>query len=178
MEIVFFWVVMALICAMIAGSKQGGGVGFGFFFYGLLLWPVALVHALLLSRADPVDKARTRNLKAAQGGAWQPCPVSVEIDYADPEIGRWRCLVDGYGLSRRHQPAAKRDRVWLHGETGGKPAAFRVDRIESLVDRETGEKPEKPAAWLEARAASRAAESGANSGAAADANGSSGSARQ
>lgn len=45
MELFFFWIVMAVIVGMIAGSKGYGGVGWGF--YGLLIWPIALVHILL-----------------------------------------------------------------------------------------------------------------------------------
>jgi len=177
MELMFLWLVMALICAMVAGSKKGVGTGFVFFFYGLLLWPIALVHALLLTRSDPADNARTRDLKAAEGGEWLPCQVSAEIEYADPELGRLRFLVNGYGLSRKHDPLARRTRVWLRGETGGEPAAFRIDRIKSLVETDTGERPARPAAWLEARSASLSGERGANPEAGRGANESSGSAR-
>lgn len=45
MELLFFWVVMAVITAMVASSR--GRSGFGFFLYGLLLWPIALTQALL-----------------------------------------------------------------------------------------------------------------------------------
>ncbi|MFH1914641.1 MAG: zinc ribbon domain-containing protein [Pseudomonadota bacterium] len=41
-----FFLIMAIVVAMIANSK--GRYAFGWFLYGLLLWPIALVHALLL----------------------------------------------------------------------------------------------------------------------------------
>ena len=46
MEWFIFWVVMAIIAAMIASSK--GASAFLFFLYGLVIWPIAIVHALLL----------------------------------------------------------------------------------------------------------------------------------
>ncbi len=53
--LIAFWVVMAIVCAMVAASKKGTGVGFFFFIYGLFLWPIALTHALLMKpRPEPV----------------------------------------------------------------------------------------------------------------------------
>lgn len=52
------WIVMAIIVAMIADSK-GRSSGW-WFFYGLLLWPIALVHILLkesLKAARPISAA-------------------------------------------------------------------------------------------------------------------------
>jgi hypothetical protein len=46
-----FFLIMAVIVAMVANSK--GRYAFGWFFYGLLIWPIALVHALLLKRVEP-----------------------------------------------------------------------------------------------------------------------------
>ncbi len=46
MELFAFWIIMAAIAGMIASSK--GSSFFGFFIYGLAIWPIAIVHALLM----------------------------------------------------------------------------------------------------------------------------------
>jgi hypothetical protein len=50
-----FWLMMATLVAAIAANK--GRNWFGFFVYGFLLWPLALVHALVMrseiSMPDP-----------------------------------------------------------------------------------------------------------------------------
>lgn len=71
MEILGLWVIMAVVVAMIAGSK--GRSGFGWFIYGFLIWPVALVHILLSSRTVAAD----RRLAEQQGR--QPCPHCAEM---------------------------------------------------------------------------------------------------
>ncbi|MBU3887122.1 hypothetical protein [Methylosinus sp. KRF6] len=53
---VLFWLFMAIICAMIAGSKKGFFVALLFLIYGLIIWPIAFVHALLL-RSSSVKEA-------------------------------------------------------------------------------------------------------------------------
>lgn len=50
MEFFFLWIVMAVVVAMVAKSKGKGAIGW--FFYGLLVWPIGLVHALLLRQAE------------------------------------------------------------------------------------------------------------------------------
>jgi len=49
MALVVFWLIMAIIVAMVAKSR--GRDAIGWFFYGLLIWPIALVHALLSKQA-------------------------------------------------------------------------------------------------------------------------------
>lgn len=51
MEFFFFWLVMAGVVAIIAGSK--GFNAFGWFCYGFVIWPIALVHALVKDRDSP-----------------------------------------------------------------------------------------------------------------------------
>jgi hypothetical protein len=48
--LLFFWLMMAGVVAMVGKSK--GRSAAPWFFYGLLLWPIALVHALLLRQAE------------------------------------------------------------------------------------------------------------------------------
>ncbi len=50
MEWLIFWTIMAVIVAMVAKSR--GKDALPWFFYGLLIWPIALVHALL-SKQEP-----------------------------------------------------------------------------------------------------------------------------
>jgi len=151
MELVFFWVVVALICAMVAGSKKGGETGFVFFFYGLIIWPIALVHALLLSAADSQTQAMAKDLKVAGKRNWRPLSARVQITYADPKIGRRAHVVQLFGLGEGRDASGWARRLWIHGEMNGQPAAFRVDRIKELIDAQTGEVADDPAGWLRAR---------------------------
>jgi hypothetical protein len=74
--LLLFWIVMAIICAMIAGSK--GRSAFGFFFYGLLIWPIALVHILISARRPPEPaKGRGSKPKLSKDGR-KPCPFCAE----------------------------------------------------------------------------------------------------
>jgi hypothetical protein len=50
MEIVIVAFVLAAIPAMIASSKGRSPVGW--YFYGLLIFPIALVHSLLISKPE------------------------------------------------------------------------------------------------------------------------------
>ena len=50
MEFLVVWIVLAVVVAMVANSKGRGPVLW--FFYGLLVWPIALTHALLIKRED------------------------------------------------------------------------------------------------------------------------------
>jgi hypothetical protein len=149
MELLFFWLVMALICAMVAGSKKGGGVGFVFFFYGLIIWPIALVHALLLSGQKPPEDAP--EARAAKGGTRKPCRVAVDIDYRDAKGERSQRYVEAYTLIEKGKL------LYLQGFCHLKQSmrTFRVDRIRELIDAETGEVPDDPAQWLRARALRR-----------------------
>jgi hypothetical protein len=47
---IVFWIVMALVVAVVASGKGRSGVGW--FFYGLLLWPVALAHICVSRRRE------------------------------------------------------------------------------------------------------------------------------
>jgi hypothetical protein len=44
--LLLFWLGMATLVAAIAANK--GRSWFGFFVYGFLLWPIALIHALIM----------------------------------------------------------------------------------------------------------------------------------
>jgi len=68
MELLLVCGVFALIVAMVAGSK--GRSGIAWFLYGLVLWPVALVHALLIKPNDTALVAR---------GDARRCPACAEL---------------------------------------------------------------------------------------------------
>ncbi|MBY6244008.1 hypothetical protein [Methylosinus sp. Sm6] len=56
-----FWLIMSIICSMIAFSKKGVLSGLFFLFYGFVIWPIALVHALLLRsnyEQEPYERER------------------------------------------------------------------------------------------------------------------------
>jgi len=55
--VVLGWFVMAIICSMVAAAKRGVLVGLIFFFYGLIIWPIALVHALLMHTNEVAPRA-------------------------------------------------------------------------------------------------------------------------
>ena len=71
MELLLFWVVLGIVVALIANSK-GRNAG-GWFIYGLIIWPVALVHILLSSKTA---EARIQDAKA-EGRV--PCPQCAEL---------------------------------------------------------------------------------------------------
>lgn len=54
MELLIFWIIMAVVTAMVARSR--GRSGLGFFLYGMLIWPIALTQALLTPRRDVQSK--------------------------------------------------------------------------------------------------------------------------
>lgn len=70
MELFAFWVVMAVVVAVIASNK--GRSGFGWFVFGFLLWPVALVLILLARSEAPGPHA------LAEAAALRECPWCAE----------------------------------------------------------------------------------------------------
>ena len=70
MELALIWIVMAAITAMVAHTK--GRSGIGFFFYGLFLWPIALVHALVEPKTE---EAKAEDM--LRQGRYQ-CPFCAE----------------------------------------------------------------------------------------------------
>jgi len=76
MELLLFWIIMGVVVGIIANSK--GKSFFPWFFYGLMIWPVALTHIIVTksenreaaapaaqeTQSDPVDKlAKLAELK-------------------------------------------------------------------------------------------------------------------
>jgi hypothetical protein len=75
---IVFWIVMALVVAVVASGK--GRSGIGWFFYGLLLWPVALAHICVLRRPEPARAI------ADTAPASTYVPSLRPIDYVRPSI--------------------------------------------------------------------------------------------
>ena len=75
MDLFVFWIIMAGIVAMIANSR-GQSVA-SWFVYGLLLWPIALVH-ILLTGPSPTSANGLRK-----------CPDCAEVIKADAKVCRY-----------------------------------------------------------------------------------------
>ena len=82
MMLVIFWLVMAAIVAVIASAKGRGPVGW--FVYGFLIWPVALIHVLVVS---PVAKEVER--RALAEGQSVKCPHCAELIKAEAKVCRY-----------------------------------------------------------------------------------------
>ena len=59
MELLWIWLLLGIVVALIARSK--GRSGLGWFLYGFLIWPVALVHILLVARTAEAEEKRARS---------------------------------------------------------------------------------------------------------------------
>jgi hypothetical protein len=81
-------VLLALIPANIAKSK-GRSLGL-WWFYGWMLFPVALIHALLLPANDSLAEAQ-----AVRSGEGRKCPQCAELIKSDAKV----CRFCGYDLS-------------------------------------------------------------------------------
>lgn len=74
--LVLFWLIMAVVVARVADSK--GYKWPVWFFYGLLIWPIALVHILTIP-ADP----RIADDAKLQSGAMKKCRFCGELVRAE-----------------------------------------------------------------------------------------------
>lgn len=107
MELLIFWVVMALIVAIVGASK--GRSGFGWFLYGFLIWPIALVHALCMAPTPAVTAGAVRVRAEAEGR--RPCPYCAEAVKAEAKLCP-HCrseLAAGWASKRRRPEKPARD---------------------------------------------------------------------
>jgi hypothetical protein len=72
MGVIVFWFVMGGIVALIASSK--GRSGGSWFLYGLLIWPIALVHILVAA-----PNQRAVDAQALARGEMKQCPECAEL---------------------------------------------------------------------------------------------------
>ncbi len=86
MLFVSFWIIMAVVVAIVAGSKGRNMLGWGF--YGFLIWPIALVHILCVRPERHVTEAR--DLAA---GDVRKCPACAELVKREAKICRF-CHTD------------------------------------------------------------------------------------
>lgn len=82
MGVIFFWLIMAGIVALIANSK--GKSSGSWFLYGLLIWPIALVHALV----TPPDQANV-DRTAVELRGMRKCPDCAELVRAEARKCRY-----------------------------------------------------------------------------------------
>jgi hypothetical protein len=82
MFIFVFWVLMAIVVTVVATGKGRSGVGW--FFYGLAIWPVALIHALVAQpNAKEVERVQLLS------GQSRKCPHCAEIIKAEAKVCRY-----------------------------------------------------------------------------------------
>lgn len=106
MGIQIFWLIMAAIVALIALNK--GRSGIGWFLYGFLIWPIALVHILLAIRIAQGD----RRLAERQGR--RPCLHCAEMIKREAAICPFCCRTSFCAHRRRSEKLVQLRRAHGH----------------------------------------------------------------
>lgn len=81
-DLVLLWIVMAIVVSKIAGSK--GYESPTWFLYGILIWPIAIVHILILPKT-PIAIQKAIQKKAEAEGR-KPCPFCAEFILANASV--------------------------------------------------------------------------------------------
>lgn len=110
MEIFFLWLVLAIIPAIIASSK--GRSGFAWFLYGALIWPIALVHAIVIR-----PNLETVERRALEGGDVVKCHYCAELVRSEARICK-HCGRDPRGEPAAGEPAPVETPARPKGPTG------------------------------------------------------------
>ncbi len=131
--------LLALIPANIAKSK-GRSLGL-WWFYGWMLFPVALIHALLLPANDSLAEAQ-----AVSNGESRKCPQCAELIKSDAKV----CRFCGYDLSPILEAEKKRAAAQEREEEARRAERERVEQ-ERLAERKR-EAPARRAALLKVAA--------------------------
>ncbi|BAE49267.1 hypothetical protein amb0463 [Paramagnetospirillum magneticum AMB-1] len=84
MGVALIWIVFAVIVALIASNK-GRSAG-AWLIYGLLLWPVALIHVALASNLKDVQ---AQQRQAAEVAHSKTCPRCAETIKAAARVCRF-----------------------------------------------------------------------------------------
>lgn len=127
------WAALALLTAGIAHGK--GRSGAGWFVYGFLIWPIALVHALLLDgpgisaapRALPASTERTSG-DTSPAAALKTCPRCAEEVKAAAHV----CRFCGHTFAETETPAAS-VAPRLAPRAGGDLAAINAERTTTPI---------------------------------------------
>ncbi len=82
MEFLWLWIIMGIVVGIIAGGK--GHSFFAWGFYGLVIWPIALVHILVTK-----PNAERVEAKAVGSGSHKKCPACAEMVKAEARICRF-----------------------------------------------------------------------------------------
>lgn len=141
MEFFLFWVFLGIVVALIARSK--GRSGLAWFFYGFLIWPVALVHVLVAGR-----DVKNLEFKQIAEGASKKCIYCAEVIRAEATICRY---------CRQSQAPAKapdREINRLTAEGGAVPSpSVREHEVPNLgaVAKAAGGQPTEPRSVSSAR---------------------------
>jgi hypothetical protein len=86
MELILFWLIMGGVVGIIANSKGRGGCAW--FLYGLLIWPIALVHILVSPNRKTLQHNSTFNTESSNSERVK-CPHCAELILSDAKVCRY-----------------------------------------------------------------------------------------